>query len=169
MANSKNIKTFPIMFKNHSWSPYIDHDKEWEKLKVKQNRRHHLHGCSKSLDHGDHYEFDVTSDDIKELRGCFDLGFGFDPCNELDPKLSSVFPALELYNTIVNRQINNRDLSSSSFIESNFSVASLASLIFVTDTNDEPNVTKMRLRQWAQVVAYSSHEACRQPKTKVAK
>nr|GMC86841.1 uncharacterized protein LOC109162105 [Ipomoea batatas] len=40
----------------------------------------------------------MTDDDLDELRGCIELGFGFDPDSpRLDPKLARTFPAMELY------------------------------------------------------------------------
>nr|GLL24353.1 uncharacterized protein LOC109162105 [Ipomoea trifida] len=40
----------------------------------------------------------MTDDDLDDLRGCIELGFGFDPDSpRLDPKLARTFPAMELY------------------------------------------------------------------------
>ncbi|KAI3755401.1 hypothetical protein L1987_55199 [Smallanthus sonchifolius] len=152
------------LFKNRSWSADIHRDKEWEKLKLKQRRRT-LHRRSMSVDAAS--EIDVTDDDIKELRACFELGFGLDPSNDLDPKLKQAFPALELY-IAVNRQFNNRDLSRSSSMDSDCSSTSNASSIFVVDPTDDPKMVKMRLKRWAQVVACSVHEACTQPTIELA-
>ncbi|GFQ07681.1 hypothetical protein PHJA_002912200 [Phtheirospermum japonicum] len=41
----------------------------------------------------------VTDDDLDELRACFELGFNFDS-PDLDPKLSSTFPTLEIYHAV---------------------------------------------------------------------
>ncbi|EOA32541.1 hypothetical protein CARUB_v10015830mg, partial [Capsella rubella] len=49
----------------------------------------------------------ITNDDIEELIGCFDIGFGFEPdSSDFSPRLSKTIPALDLY-TAVHRQYNN--------------------------------------------------------------
>ncbi|XP_076920845.1 uncharacterized protein LOC143582086 [Bidens hawaiensis] len=155
MENSKH--PLPVLFKNQSWSADTHRDKEWEKLKLKQRRRN-LHRRSMSANAAS--EFDVTDDDIKELQACFELGFGLDPSDELDPKLKRAFPALELY-AAVNRQF---DLSRSSSIDSGYSSSSSsASVRPIVDPSDDPKMVKMRLKRWAQVVACSVHEAFTQP------
>nr|GEX57616.1 hypothetical protein [Tanacetum cinerariifolium] len=104
MADSKKRASY--LFKTRSWSPDIDRDKEWEELKIKQTRRN-LHHRSLSLDSIS--KFDVTDDDIKELKGVFGLGFGLDMKNELNPKLKRAFPALEMY-VAMNGQFKSGDL-----------------------------------------------------------
>ncbi|KVI01944.1 Protein of unknown function DUF1685, partial [Cynara cardunculus var. scolymus] len=146
-------KSSAILFKNRSWSPDIHRHIEWEMLKINQRSRFRR---SKSLDAVS--DVDVTDDDIKELRACFELGFGFDPSNDLDPKLAKAFPALELY-ADVNRQFNNQNLSRSSSIDSESSSNSDASSNLIVDPNDDPQKVKMRLKLWALVVACSIREA----------
>ncbi|KAJ0801016.1 hypothetical protein HanPI659440_Chr03g0111901 [Helianthus annuus] len=139
MANSKN--RLPILFKNRPWTTDI-------------HRR--------SMSANAASEFDVMDEDISELQACFELGFGLDPSNELDPKLKRAFPALELY-IAVNRQFNGRDLSRSSSIDSDCSSNSSMSSRLIVDPSDNPKMVKMRLKRWAQVVACSVHEAFTQP------
>ncbi|KAI3702431.1 hypothetical protein L6452_28169 [Arctium lappa] len=160
MAADSN-KSSATLFKNRSWSPSIHRDVEWEMLKVNQRLRYRR---SKSLDAAS--DIDVTDDDIKELRACFELGFGFDPSSDLDPKLVSAFPALELY-ADVNRQFNNQNLSRSSSIESDFSSNSDASSNLIVDPNDDPQKVKTRLKLWALVVACSIRKASLQSATEV--
>ncbi|XP_076911326.1 uncharacterized protein LOC143569246 [Bidens hawaiensis] len=159
MENPKH--PLPILFKNQSWSADTHRDKEWEKLKLKQRRRN-LHRRSMSANAAS--EFDVTDDDIKELQACFELGFGLDPSNELDPKLKRAFPALELYAAVNRQLINGRDLSRSSSMDSGYSSSSSsASTRPIVDPSDDPKMVKMRLKRWAQVVACSVHEAFTHP------
>lgn len=124
MANSKQVPQ--LLFKQRSWSPDIHRDIEWQKLKIKQQRRY-CHRRSKSTDV-------VTDDDVKELKGCLDLGFGFDfdSCNDLDPKLAHVFPALELY-AAVNRRYNTRFLSRSTSLSSDSSSSSSSVMTSIID------------------------------------
>ncbi|KAL7584731.1 hypothetical protein Lser_V15G45815 [Lactuca serriola] len=164
MADSK--KYCPILYKNLSWSPEIQRRTEWKRLKAQQRRRFRR---SKSLDASSDNS-DITDDDIKELTACFELGFGFDTSNDMDPKLTQAFSALELY-AAVNRQFNNRNLSRTSSTNSDSSSSSSNSNVsssLIVDPSDDPEKVKMRLRRWAQVVACSIHHASRQPKTEVA-
>ncbi|KAI3753135.1 hypothetical protein L2E82_25180 [Cichorium intybus] len=144
-----------LLFKQLSWSPDINRDIEWQKLKINQRRRFR-HRRSKSIDATS--EVDVTDDDVKELKACFDLGFGFDTSSDLDPKLSQAFPALELY-AAVNRQYNSRLLSRSSSLSSDSSSSSSSPITTIIDPSDDPEKVKTKLKQWAQVVSCSILEA----------
>ncbi|KAL4555768.1 hypothetical protein LXL04_038396 [Taraxacum kok-saghyz] len=148
-----------LLFKQRSWSPDINRDIEWQKLKIKQLRRYR-HRRSKSIDATP--EVDVTDDDLKELKACFDLGFGFDFSSDLDPKLSQAFPALELY-AAVNRQYNSRLLSRCSSLSSDSSSTSSSFISTIIDPSDDPQKVKTKLKQWAQVVSCSIVEASSQP------
>ncbi|XP_076940167.1 uncharacterized protein LOC143609247 [Bidens hawaiensis] len=157
----------PTLSKQNSWSPDIHRDIEWQKLKHNQRRRYR-HRRSKSMSlHSPAdtttttNDIDVTDDDVKELRACFDLGFGFDPSGNLDPKLSHAFPALEFY-AAVNRQYNNRLLSRSSSLSSNSSSSSSTQTSVIIDPSDDPQKVKTKLKQWAQLVSCSVLESSSQ-------
>ncbi|KAL3843920.1 hypothetical protein ACJIZ3_001323 [Penstemon smallii] len=129
------------LYKQNSWSPDILRDEAWT-----NRRRNNRLRRGRS----------VTDDDLDELRACFDLGFQFDS-PDLDPKLSSTFPALEFYYA-VNRQYGNPlSRSSSSASSSDFDSASspIGSPSSIIDPGEDPKMVKTRLRQWAQVVACS--------------
>ncbi|XP_073120277.1 uncharacterized protein [Henckelia pumila] len=162
----------PPLHKQNSWSPDIIRDEVWN-----NRRRNHRHRRGRS----------VTDDDMDELRACFELGFNFDS-PDLDPKLSSAFPALGFYHA-VNRQLSNplsRSSSasfsdsdsalssaggSSSFIDPGkiqsitlfYSVKHSISIAKAKDSSlqigDSPETVKNRLRQWAQVVACSVRQS----------
>ncbi|KAL8540360.1 hypothetical protein ACS0TY_001823 [Phlomoides rotata] len=125
------------LYKQNSWSPDILRDEVWT-----NRRKNHRLRRGRS----------VTDDDLDELRGCLDLGFNFDS-PDLDPKLSSTFPALEFYHT-VNRHYNSLSRSSSATF-SDSDTASIGSPASIVDPGDDPATVKARLRQWAQVVACS--------------
>jgi hypothetical protein len=83
--------------KQNSWSPDIERDEAWER-----RRRGLLRKAppSSSLSRAQ----SVTDDDLDELRGCLDLGFGFEPpaavcaaCGEGRTRLVETLPALDLY------------------------------------------------------------------------
>ncbi|XP_073025058.1 uncharacterized protein [Primulina eburnea] len=100
----------PPLQKQNSWSPDIIRDEVWN-----NRRRNHRQRRGRS----------VTDDDLDELRACFDLGFNFDS-PDLDPKLSSTFPALGFYHA-VNRQYSNSlsRSSSASFSDSDSMLSSV--------------------------------------------
>ncbi|XP_039019184.1 uncharacterized protein LOC120150601 [Hibiscus syriacus] len=103
----------------------------------------------------------LTDDDLHELRGCIELGFGF---NEEDgQKLCITLPALDLY-FAVNRQLSpsppesGRSSSTSSLggRSSSFdrSVSEPADWKICSPRNN-PQQVKTKLRNWAQAVVCS--------------
>ncbi|EYU37670.1 hypothetical protein MIMGU_mgv1a026730mg [Erythranthe guttata] len=128
------------LLKQNSWSPDILRDEAWT-----IRRRNHRLRRGRS----------VTDDDLDELRACFDLGFSFDS-PDLDPKLRSTFPGLDLYYA-VNRQYSNTlsRTSSASFSDCDSASLSVGSPKSIIDPGEEPEIVKTKLRQWAQVVACS--------------
>nr|XP_043615622.1 uncharacterized protein LOC122587501 [Erigeron canadensis] len=156
MAHDATTSPSPL-YKQNSWSPDLARDEEWSKRKGKHvNRRHRK---SKS----------VTDEDIDELKGCIELGFGFDHSPELVDRLSTTLPALGLYYA-VNKQYHDTISKCSSSPNSSSSIISYSSSTlseepdFSSPSNsphtiikqgDNPHRVKTRLRQWAQVVACS--------------
>lgn len=102
MSNHAQQPPRPLM-KQHSWSPDMNREEAW--LRKKKKRPLDLLPRSKS----------VTNDDIEELKGCFELGFGFETESpDLNPRLSLTIPALDLY-CAVHRQYSNHLSRTSSF------------------------------------------------------
>ncbi|KAL3614213.1 hypothetical protein CASFOL_042287 [Castilleja foliolosa] len=124
--------------KQSSWSPDILREEAWT-----NRRRNNLLRRGRSS---------LTDDDLDELRGCVDLGFQFDS-PDLDPKLSSTFPALELYYA-VNRNALSRSASFPDY-DSGTGSSSIESPKSIIDPGEDPETVKTRLRHWAQVVACS--------------
>ncbi|GMG99600.1 hypothetical protein Nepgr_001440 [Nepenthes gracilis] len=104
---------------------------------------------------------DLTDEDLHELKGCIELGFGF---NEEDcQRLCNTLPALDLY-FAVNRQLSPSPVSTP---QSGASVSSLGggSSSFdsprseeswrICSPGDNPQQVKTKLRHWAQAVACS--------------
>jgi hypothetical protein len=80
--------------KQNSWSPDIERDEAWER------RRRGMRRGGTAL----RRVRSVTDDDLDELRGCIDLGFGFEPpaagcpaCGDGRSRLLETLPALDLY------------------------------------------------------------------------
>ncbi|KAH8503379.1 hypothetical protein Peur_067122 [Populus x canadensis] len=138
------------LYKQHSWSPDIDRDEAWLRRKGSYKKKK-----SKS----------VTDEDLDELKGCIELGFGFDS-PEMDPRLSDTFPALELYYA-VNKNYYDHSASkpgvtatpSSSTASDCDSPSPLGSPHTIFGPGENPKTVKTRLRQWAQVVACSVRQS----------
>ncbi|KAJ7967463.1 Protein of unknown function (DUF1685) [Quillaja saponaria] len=137
------------LFKQQSWSPDIQRDEAWQRRKGNHAVRSR-HNRTKSL----------WEDDLEELKACIELGFGFESGSdspEIDPKLADTIPALEFYHA-VNKQYS-QSLSRSSSSSSLVSDCDSGSLSTIFDTGDDSDLKKKRLKQWAQVVAFSVRES----------
>ncbi|KAM7252233.1 hypothetical protein ACFE04_024116 [Oxalis oulophora] len=134
----------PQLQKTFSWSPDIEREEAW--LRRRQRYKKSSSSSSGKLSRS------VTFDDLEELKGCMDLGFGFGlDSPDLNPKLTDTLPALEFY-CAVNKQFNS--MSRSSSCSSINSVSTETPSLFNQD--DDPETIKMRIKQWAQVVACSA-------------
>ncbi|XP_010548018.1 PREDICTED: uncharacterized protein LOC104819576 [Tarenaya hassleriana] len=148
----------PPLFKQHSWSQDVYRDEAWMRKTEKRPFSSSISGGG-----GLARSKSVTDDDLEELRGCIELGFGFGPDSpDLDPRLSDTLPALGFY-CAVNRQYSSRlsRTSSLSSIASEGDVSNSSSTIF--DQGDDPETVKLRLKQWAQVVACSVRQFSGEP------
>ncbi|KAJ0704129.1 hypothetical protein HanPI659440_Chr14g0559241 [Helianthus annuus] len=150
--------THPL-YAQKSWSPDLHRDEQWIRRKGK-----HKYRKSKS----------VTDEDIDELKGCIELGFGFEHSPKSDDRLSDTLPALGFYHA-VNKQYYDTVLKSSSLSSSSSSslVSSYSYAVSEPDLSspvsspahpifgrgDNPQTMKTRLRQWAQVVACSVRQS----------
>ncbi|KAG2273093.1 hypothetical protein Bca52824_067648 [Brassica carinata] len=104
----------------------------------------------------------LTDEDLNELKGSIELGFGFN--EEAGQKLCNTLPALDLY-FAVNRQLSPlpspRSSRSSSACASAFSMSipcspnktDSADSLKIVCPGDNPQQVKQRLRHWAQAVA----------------
>ncbi|PWA94396.1 hypothetical protein CTI12_AA042350 [Artemisia annua] len=159
MADKKHTQHKHILSKQKSWSPDINRDLEWQKLKKKQRHRNLCRSKSTVDDHDHGGADDVTDDDVKELKACFDLGFGFDKLDDMDPKLMRAFPALELYAAVKRGYNGGVMLSRSSSSISTDSCSSSSSIATsIVDPSDDPQKVKAKLKQWAQLVRCSIQE-----------
>ncbi|RRT63839.1 hypothetical protein B296_00034832 [Ensete ventricosum] len=79
------------LLKQRSWSPDSDREEAWlRRQSINRGRRGRL-ALTRTRS--------VTDEDLDELRGCIDLGFGFDADSPLADarRLSDTLPALDLY------------------------------------------------------------------------
>ncbi|RLN09055.1 hypothetical protein C2845_PM11G03450 [Panicum miliaceum] len=120
----------------------------------------------------------LTDEDLDELRGSFELGFGFDE-ETGGAHLRNTLPALDFY-FAVNRQLSDPKLRTASPTSTLSTVSSSSTLpdtpsprspnddpaasgadpwkIFFP--GDNPQLVKTRLRHWAQVVACAIKHSC---------
>ncbi|OWM87928.1 uncharacterized protein LOC116196884 [Punica granatum] len=97
----------------------------------------------------------LTDEDLDELKGCLDLGFGFS-YDEI-PELCSTLPALELCYSM-SRKFNDESLKSpEAEVEAPESLpepaASPIASWRISSPGDHPEDVKARLKFWAQAVA----------------
>ncbi|KAF5191427.1 carboxylate clamp-TPR protein [Thalictrum thalictroides] len=99
----------------------------------------------------------ISDEDLNELKGCIDLGFGFN--EEYGHGLTNTLPALDLY-FAVNRQFSPSPVSTPSGSSSGRpSSSSFPSPKSDSDSwkicspGDDPQQVKTKLRHWAQAVA----------------
>uniref|UniRef100_A0ACD5Z7S4 Uncharacterized protein n=1 Tax=Avena sativa TaxID=4498 RepID=A0ACD5Z7S4_AVESA len=145
--------------KQNSWSPDIERDESWERRRRGLLRRD---PSSSALGRAQ----SVTDDDLDELRGCLDLGFGFEPtgpgcatCGEGRTRLVETLPALDLYYAVAVKGGGGLEGCAIPCTCGGSSEASepspIGSPLSILSPDDPPETVKMRLKQWAQVVALS--------------
>ncbi|CAN1192412.1 hypothetical protein LINPERHAP2_LOCUS41538 [Linum perenne] len=133
-------RQLPILRKNNSWSPDSGRENVWRRRKSNQSSSR-LHRSSSN----------VTDEDVDELNACIELGFGFDPESpDLDPRLSETLPALGFY-CAVHKQYN-KILSRTS---SEVSDGDVDFFLGRVGSGEDPEMVKMKLKQWAKVVGCS--------------
>ncbi|KAK3200679.1 hypothetical protein Dsin_024094 [Dipteronia sinensis] len=136
-------------------------DRAWERRRrqilLQERRRNGIH------DH-DHYhdQLDLTDEDLHELKGCIELGFGFN--EEKGQQLCNTLPALDLY-FAVNRQVSSPVSTPQSGRASTSSLGTRSSSFGsprsesdawkICSPGDNPQQVKTKLRHWAQAVACS--------------
>ncbi|KAG7653227.1 hypothetical protein ISN44_As01g005170 [Arabidopsis suecica] len=98
----------------------------------------------------------LTDDDLEDLKGCLDLGFGFS-YDEI-PELCNTLPALELCYSMSQKFLDDKHKSpESSSVEDSPSPPPVTSTPIanwkISSPGDNPDDVKARLKYWAQAVA----------------
>ncbi|KAF8393895.1 hypothetical protein HHK36_020095 [Tetracentron sinense] len=99
----------------------------------------------------------LTDEDLDELKGCLDLGFGFS--YEEIPELCNTLPALELCYSMSQKFLDEQQKpldasdSSSATTETCSSTSSPIANWKISSPGDHPEEVKARLKYWAQAVA----------------
>ncbi|XP_010475308.1 PREDICTED: uncharacterized protein LOC104754741 [Camelina sativa] len=95
----------------------------------------------------------LTDDDLEDLKGCLDLGFGFS-YDEI-PELCNTLPALELCYSMSQKFLDDKHRSPADDSPSPPPVTSPAPIANwkISSPGDNPDDVKARLKYWAQAVA----------------
>ncbi|CAH8309002.1 unnamed protein product [Eruca vesicaria subsp. sativa] len=95
----------------------------------------------------------LTDDDLEDLKGCLDLGFGFS-YDEI-PELCNTLPALELCYSMSQRfsDDNNKSSPESSSVDESPVASPPIANWKISSPGDNPDDVKARLKYWAQAVA----------------
>ncbi|CAA6664961.1 unnamed protein product [Spirodela intermedia] len=125
------------LFKQRSWSPDTDREEAWQRRKGLYKNRRKEAAAAGGGGGGHRLSRSVTDEDLEELRGCIDLGFGFG----LDSPASSTTAS------------SSDDTDRLSDTPGAGSV--LRRPAELSRLRDSPQQVKRRLKQWAQVVACS--------------
>uniref|UniRef100_A0ACD5YN66 Uncharacterized protein n=1 Tax=Avena sativa TaxID=4498 RepID=A0ACD5YN66_AVESA len=132
--------------KQKTWCPDIQRDEAWERRRRSLLTRK---GSSSALQH-------VTDDDLDDLRGSLELGFGFEPgctvCDEGRTRLVETLPALDLYYAVKGGGGGSPEGCTCG---GSSEPSPIGSPLSILSPDDPPETVKMRLKQWAQVVALS--------------
>ncbi|XP_076900772.1 uncharacterized protein LOC143555014 [Bidens hawaiensis] len=94
----------------------------------------------------------LTDEDLDELKGCFDLGFGFS-YDEI-PELCNTLPALELCYSMSQKFLDEQQKPEAESVNETASPppAPIANWK-ISSPGDHPEEVKARLKYWAQAVA----------------
>ncbi|KAF8401180.1 hypothetical protein HHK36_014484 [Tetracentron sinense] len=126
-------------------------DAAWERRRRQERRRNGFGNSDAGI-------LRVTDEDLHELKGCIELGFGFK--EEEGQGLCNTLPALDLY-FAVNRQFSPSPVSTPSGRSSSFDSprSDSADSWKICSPGDNPEQVKTKLRHWAQAVACSVRQS----------
>ncbi|CAM8938204.1 unnamed protein product [Rhodiola kirilowii] len=120
-------------------------------------------------------ELHLTDEDLHELKGCIELGFGFD--EESGQRLSNTIPAIDLYLSVHRRAVASHHAST---LKTHVSASALPDLMMderspmtpkspsssssseswnICSPGDDPQLVKTKLRHWAQAVGCSVRQS----------
>ncbi|KAF8755835.1 hypothetical protein HU200_011308 [Digitaria exilis] len=95
----------------------------------------------------------LTEDDLEDLKGCLDLGFGF-AYSEI-PELCGTLPALELCYSMTRRFLDEQRAMGQEQEPAATPLPNwrISGPVLLALTGDDPEEVKARLKYWAQAVA----------------
>ncbi|XP_031114205.1 uncharacterized protein LOC116017719 [Ipomoea triloba] len=138
------------------WFKNEEREDPWETMKAKKKKKKQvfLEGYVETSDEDELGRTkSLTDDDLEELKGCLDLGFGFN--YEEIPELRNTLPALELCYSMTQKYLDDHQKSPESMSDT-ASTSSASNPIAnwkISSPGDDPEDVKARLKYWAQAVA----------------
>uniref|UniRef100_A0ACD5XBL2 Uncharacterized protein n=1 Tax=Avena sativa TaxID=4498 RepID=A0ACD5XBL2_AVESA len=93
----------------------------------------------------------LTEEDLEELKGCLDLGFGF-AYHEI-PELCGTLPGLELCYSMTRRFLEEQRAPAAGQLEPEATATAPITDWKISGPGDDPEEVKARLKYWAQTVA----------------
>lgn len=142
-------------------SGFLKREDSWSKNSIRKKKNQvFLEGYVETSDEDDLIRAkSLTDEDLDELKGCFDLGFGFS-YDEI-PELCNTLPALELCYSMsqkfLDEQQKSPEVSSPLAAEPMNETASPPPAPIanwkISSPGDHPEAVKARLKYWAQAVA----------------
>ncbi|GMP78623.1 hypothetical protein CsSME_00034489 [Camellia sinensis var. sinensis] len=157
--NNNNPRTGLLSRRDDEKDPGLK-NKAQKKTKKKKKKQVFLEGYVEAADEDDLTRTkSLTDEDLEELKGCLDLGFGFS-YDEI-PELCNTLPALELCYSMSQRFLDDQQKSPDS--PSSAAAAAVAETCSpasgpianwkISSPGDHPEEVKARLKYWAQAVA----------------
>ncbi|XP_019172591.1 PREDICTED: uncharacterized protein LOC109167965 [Ipomoea nil] len=138
------------------WFKNEEGEDPWQSMKGKKKKKKQvfLEGYVETSDEDELGRTkSLTDDDLEELKGCLDLGFGFN--YEEIPELRNTLPALELCYSMSQKYLDDHQKSPESMSDtaSTFSASTPIANWKISSPGDNPEDVKARLKYWAQAVA----------------
>ncbi|KAI3511636.1 hypothetical protein L1887_18792 [Cichorium endivia] len=162
--SNSTLSTTPFQqsqFSNHTFdhetrSGFFKNEDSWPKTQNQRKKNQvTLEGYVESSDEEELVRAkSLTDEDLEELKGCLDLGFGFS--YEEIPELCNTLPALELCYSMSQKFLDDQHKSpeSPSTLSDSSSSPSFAKANWrISSPGDDPEDVKARLKFWAQAVA----------------
>ncbi|KAL4591218.1 hypothetical protein LXL04_004172 [Taraxacum kok-saghyz] len=134
----------------------LKHEDLWSKNSIRKKKNQvFLEGYVETSDEDDLVRAkSLTDEDLDELKGCFDLGFGFS--YEEIPELCNTLPALELCYSMSQKFLDEQQKSPEPLEAELETVSPPPAPIAnwkISSPGDHPEAVKARLKYWAQAVA----------------
>ncbi|KAL1200340.1 hypothetical protein V5N11_034084 [Cardamine amara subsp. amara] len=138
---------------------FVSGDDSWKKLEKKKSQvllEGYVETASTVDDQDDLTRSkSLTDDDLEDLKGCLDLGFGFS-YDEI-PELCNTLPALELCYSMSQKFLDDKHNNNRSPVEDSppsppVNATPIANWK-ISSPGDNPDDVKARLKYWAQAVA----------------
>ncbi|KAL7618116.1 hypothetical protein Lser_V15G02656 [Lactuca serriola] len=137
-------------------SGFFKNEDVWPKTQIKRKKNQvFLEGYVETSDEEDLVRArSLTDEDLEELKGCLDLGFGFS-YDEI-PELCNTLPALELCYSMSQKFLDDQQKSpdsTSTVTDSSPPPSGGKANWKISSPGDDPEDVKARLKFWAQAVA----------------